>query len=265
MTVSRHIGDDEDWKTDEIRRIHALIRNGDFQVGERLGSERELAKQLGVSRATLRNALAAMEQHHEIKRLIGRNGGVYVSDGRFERNINTEESLPAIVRRQGGILSSSVVSAAIAAASPSDMRMLKLPHESTIFNVVRLRRVDERPLSLEISHLPTALFPQFLSKDLTEPFYSIFDRYYEVRPGSVEEVLEPILSDELESKLLEISVGTPLMKIKRIAISEQGVPFERAIDVYIASRMRFTMHHSGYVRLSAATAEGSKARSVSVD
>lgn len=264
MTMVQPIDDTKDEKTEEVRRIRALIRSGDFQVGERLGSERELAERLGVSRATLRNALAAMEQRHEIRRLIGRNGGVYVSDGRFERNINTEESLPVIVRRQGGTLSSSVVSASIAPASPSDMRMLELPEDSAVFNVVRLRRVDGRPLSLEISHLPTAMFPRFLSKDLTEPFYSIFDRDYEVRPGSVEEVLEPILSDCRESELLEINVGTPLMRVRRIAKSEQGVPFERAMDVYIASRMRFTMHHSGYVRLSAA-ADDSSERSMSVN
>ena len=265
MTVAEPIDDAGDEKSEEIRRIRALIHSGDFQVGERLGSERELAEQLGVSRATLRNALAVMEQHREIRRLIGRNGGVYVSDGRFERNINTEESLPVIVRRQGGALSSSVVSASIASATPSDMRMLESPNDSAVFNVVRLRRVDGKPLSLEISHLPTALFPRFLSKDLTEPFYSIFDRDYEIRPGSVEEVLEPILSDCRESELLEINVGTPLMRVRRIAKSEQGVPFERAMDVYIASRMRFTMHHSGYVRLSATAADDSSERSMSVN
>lgn len=239
---------------DNVRRLRSLIHDGDYRVGERLGSERELARRLGVTRSTLRASLSIMEHNHEIRRLIGRHGGVYVADGRLERNINTVESLPSIVRRQGGTLSSTVVSAVIEPASPSDVRMLELPDGAAVYSVVRLRKVDGRPLSLEASHLPASMFPMFLSRDLTEAFYALFEHEYGVRPGTVEEILEPVLSDDRESELLDVQVGTPLIKVRRIARTEGGIPFERATDAYIASRMRFTMHHSGYVRLSATVA-----------
>ena len=46
---------------------------------------------LGVSRSDLRNALTVLESDHEIIRKIGRAGGIVISDGRLERNINTVE------------------------------------------------------------------------------------------------------------------------------------------------------------------------------
>ncbi|WP_137652689.1 GntR family transcriptional regulator [Bifidobacterium moukalabense] len=235
-----------------VHRIRALIRDQELHPGERLGSERALAQSFGISRSDLRTALAVLEASHEVIRKIGRAGGIVVSDGRLERNINTVESLPAIARRQGMRVSSKVLQAVIAPASPSDIRLLKLPGEHPmIYDITRLRHIEDRPLSVERSRLPAYLFPMFLTRDLTTPFYTMFERDYGIRPYSVDETLESVVGGDRENELLEIEPETPLMRIHRIAFTDEGTPFERAIDVYIADRMRFTMHHSGYVRLSA--------------
>ena len=105
-----------------IRRIRAFINDGEYLIGQRVGSERVLAERLGISRSDLRTALASMESSHEIRRKIGRKGGITVADERLERNINTMESLPVIARRQGFVLSSRVLAASITPASPSDTR-----------------------------------------------------------------------------------------------------------------------------------------------
>lgn len=239
-----------------VYRIRARIREQELLPGEKLGSERALADSLGVSRSDLRNALTVLESDHEIIRKIGRAGGIVISDGRLERNINTVESLPTIARRQGMRVSSKVLQAVIAPASVSDVRLLRLPGEHPmIYDITRLRYIENRPLSLERSHLPAYLFPLFLTRDLTTPFYTIFERDYGVYPCNVDETLESVVGDEQENELLQIEAGTPLMCIHRIAYASDGRPFERATDVYIADRMRFTMHHSGYVRLSATSTQ----------
>jgi GntR family transcriptional regulator len=146
--------------------------------------------------------------------------------------------------------------AVIAPASVSDVRLLRLPGEHPmIYDITRLRYIENRPLSLERSHLPAYLFPLFLTRDLTTPFYTMFERDYGVYPCNVDETLESVVGDEQENELLQIEAGTPLMRIHRIAYASDGCPFERATDVYIADRMRFTMHHSGYVRLSATSTQ----------
>jgi DNA-binding FadR family transcriptional regulator len=59
-------------------RIQALIRDQRIQPGERLPSERDLAVQLSVSRASLREALLALELGGAIE--VRGGSGVYVSE-----------------------------------------------------------------------------------------------------------------------------------------------------------------------------------------
>src|SRR5688572_19066799 len=57
-------------------QIRTLIRSGEFPAGARLPPERDLAKQLGVSRPSVREALIALEVEGLVEVRIG--SGIYV-------------------------------------------------------------------------------------------------------------------------------------------------------------------------------------------
>jgi len=57
-------------------QIRGLIRSGEFPAGARLPPERDLAKQLGVSRPSVREALIALEVEGLVEVRIG--SGIYV-------------------------------------------------------------------------------------------------------------------------------------------------------------------------------------------
>ena len=57
-------------------QIRELIRSGEFVAGARLPPERDLAKQLGVSRPSVREALIALEVEGLVEVRIG--SGIYV-------------------------------------------------------------------------------------------------------------------------------------------------------------------------------------------
>lgn len=233
-----------------VARLRAVIRAQGLRPGERLGTERAVAQELGVSRASLRGALATMEAAHEIVRKIGRSGGIVVSDGKLERNLDTAESLTQIARRQGRTLTSKVMAAALAAADSTDVRLLRLPEDRRmVITVSRLRMLDGMPFCVETTHLPAYRFPGFLGRDLTGSFYGMFESEYGIRPHHVEETLDCCEASEEASRLL----GGPaaVMRIRRLALDGQECPCEMAVDMYRADLIRFTMHHSGFVRLSA--------------
>jgi GntR family transcriptional repressor for pyruvate dehydrogenase complex len=62
---------------EELRR---RIRGGEFPQGQRLPSERELAVQLAISRATVREALQALKDEGFVTTTRGRSGGYFVTD-----------------------------------------------------------------------------------------------------------------------------------------------------------------------------------------
>ncbi len=56
-------------------RLRREIDAGELAPGQRLGAEREIAQRLGVSRSTVRAALADMERSGSIRRVRGRAAG----------------------------------------------------------------------------------------------------------------------------------------------------------------------------------------------
>ena len=67
-------------------QIRTLIRSGEFPAGARLPPERDLAKQLGVSRPSVREALIALEVEGLVEVRIG--SGIYVQGGSEARGPN---------------------------------------------------------------------------------------------------------------------------------------------------------------------------------
>lgn len=72
-------------------QIAELIRGGEYTPGSRLPPERDLAKQLGVSRPSVREALIALEVEGYVEVRVG--SGVYVTNDRARAE--TAEALPA--------------------------------------------------------------------------------------------------------------------------------------------------------------------------
>src|ERR1051325_8124988 len=80
-------------------QIAALIEQGEYGPGERLPPERDLAKQLGVSRPSVREALIALEVEGYVEVRVG--SGVYVAGGRIARRAS--RGLRSLRAHQGAL------------------------------------------------------------------------------------------------------------------------------------------------------------------
>lgn len=65
--------------TDVIAQIRTAILSRQYQPGDRLPTEREMARQFGVSRVTIRDALRALEAAGLVEIRVGGHGGPYVA------------------------------------------------------------------------------------------------------------------------------------------------------------------------------------------
>ena len=63
-----------------LERLGTAIKLGLLEPGERLPAERELCRQLGISRSTLRQALTALVQSGHLYAARGRSGGTFVAE-----------------------------------------------------------------------------------------------------------------------------------------------------------------------------------------
>lgn len=76
-----------------VEQVRAAIASRSIEAGERLPSERELAEQFGVSRATLREALRALEALGLLEIRPGAHGGAFATSPDDEWLTDTIASL----------------------------------------------------------------------------------------------------------------------------------------------------------------------------
>jgi GntR family transcriptional regulator len=209
--------------------------------GERVGAEREIAERLGVSRSTIRAALADLERSGVIRRTRGRGGGIFVAERKVERDLTSLAGLPAYLRRQGFESDARVLSTATIEADAETAAALGLPEGELVLEVVRVRLADREPISLERALFPAERFPGLLDRSLGGSLYELLETHYALAPGEAEERIEVVAAGTAEAKLLGIRRGAPLLAVARTAWDTGGRAFEHSHDLFRADRARIVV------------------------
>jgi len=221
---------------DARHRLLDLINSGTLRPGDRLGTERELAARLSVSRSTLRQVLAVLAEGGVVRRVPGRAGGTFVAHAKVDRDLSVIVGLPEYLRRQGFVAGTQVLSATMSGADDIAAHNLAVPAGSLLIDIARIRLADGIPISLERVQLPAELFPGLLELPLGGSIYDLLDSRYGIRPDEVVEHLEVAEASSDEAALLAVNVRAPLLAITRISTTSAGVPFEFSHDLFRADR-----------------------------
>lgn len=223
------------------RELLQEIQQGVLRPGERLGAERDLATRLGVSRSTVRQALAALEAAGEVRRVPGRGGGTFVRGRKVERDLSKVVGVPALLRAQGMTSGSRIISTGIVVADDETAAALGLDPGAYVVDVVRIRLADGAPISLEHVRLPAERFPRLLDLPLGGSLYDLLAEHYDTEPGEAEERIEVARASADEASILATEPGAPLLSIHRTTRDADGVVFEYSHDLFRADRTTITV------------------------
>ncbi len=227
-------GQIEDWLADTIAA-------GRLAPGDRLPPEQDLATWFGVSRMTLRHALAALTRRGLVTRSVGRRGGTFVAEPKLEQDLTTLAGFSEQLRRPGMVAGARVLAATEHPAGPAAAAALALHDGAPVLDVRRIRLADDRPVAVEHSLFPAALFPGLLAGRLDGSFYELLEASYGLRPHRARERLEPVTAGIREAKALDVPEGAPLLLVERTAYSRSGQPIEFARDLFRGDRTRVVM------------------------
>ena len=230
---------------DVLVRLQEVITGGSVPPGGRLGAERDLAVALGVSRSTLRHALSLLEDQGVVRRVPGRNGGIFVSQAKVERDLSQIVGVPALLREQGFTAGSRLVSVAVVPADDKTAEALALTSGAFVVDIVRIRLADGVPISLEHARLPAERVPGLPERELGGSLYELLDREYDLRPREATERIEVMHARADEASILAIGVGDPLLSVTRTTVDGDGVPFEYSHDLFRADRTRIIVRSPG--------------------
>ena len=170
-------------------------------AGDRLLAEPELAKQMGVSRATLREAMRTFEGQGLIRRRQGIGTFVVGHSQVIESGLEVLESIETLARRIGLDVAMGALNIRRIEANEESAAALSVDVGSPLVWVARTINADERPVAYLVDILPEDIVnPKYLEQGFT---------------GSVSDLLLQRGSPYLSSSYTEIRAVEASSEISR--------------------------------------------------
>jgi GntR family transcriptional regulator len=223
------------------RRIRDQIADeialGRLTAGARLPSERELCELHQVSRVTVRRALAELVEEGVVEAAPG--SGWFVAAGPVSEPPNALMSFSAMGMARGLRASSRVLEAGVRPATLDEAEQLAMVPADDLFEIRRLRLLDERPVAIDHSRIPLARVPELPEHDFeTASLYGVLESAG-VQPSRADFVVESAACSEEHAALLEVTVGAPLLMARQTTFDQHGRPLELGLMAYRGDRYRF--------------------------
>lgn len=218
-------------------KMRQLIEEGKWQVGERIPSERDLAKTFNVSRMTLRQAIQTLVDEGILERKIG--SGTFVSSQKVQERMTGIESFTETMLSQGRKPTSNTVSYHVKPASISETEQLQLEDETLVLRMERVRYADGIPICFEVATIPYHLIESLGKKEITSSLYKTLEEKKEIHVGKAEQTISAMLASERIAEFLDIKRGEAILQLKQITYSRNGIPFEYVRTQYVAERFEF--------------------------
>lgn len=221
--------------------LQDMIQNNGLGPGDSLPSERELAKNHGVSLMTARAALTALERQGSVERRPG--SGTFVAVPRI--NYNKLMSTTELMAGRGLQASSRVLSSGIINGFSEVNAPLGLSEDAPLVKLHRLRLVQKQPLALETSYLPADQFRSILDEPLKNgSLFSTLEQDFGIQLAYADEEVDAIGADQRVASHLKVPSGSPVLRIRQIIYSTSGVPVLYGLGLYRADRHRLLIRRS---------------------
>jgi GntR family transcriptional regulator len=210
------------------------LAEGRIAPGEALPSEPRLVREYGISRTTVRNALARLAAEGRIVRRRG--SGTYASIG--ARRASPAQDLSRVLEDAQRLGSKTTVQrVAFARTSTPDFLLREWPQFGAAALLIRrLRRVRGEPVVLETSYVPAQIGARLNPGSLDGGSVlealaacghaaSEWEREFDAMPA------DPITADSLG-----VAVGAPVLAVSTVARDSRGRILEYARFIYRPDR-----------------------------
>jgi GntR family transcriptional regulator len=229
---------------DELRQ---RIDQGQLRAGTRLPSEPDLAAELRVSRATLREALRALEEEGLLRRRWG--SGTYVAErprvaNSLDLNFGVTDAIRA-AGMQAGIAQGRCWTEPVPAAEAARLQLA--PGEDVVV-VERVRTADTRPVVLSRDVLPGRLLhgrEGAVQEMLRRSIYEVLERDLGVVIHHGVAHFRPTVADHAVARRLGVPRGELLLYLWQVDYADDGAPVLSSHEFHLADAFDFSVVRRG--------------------
>jgi GntR family transcriptional regulator len=208
--------------------IQDAVRSGQLRVDEALPSERDLSKQLGISRVTVRKALAGLVEKGILIQRWG--SGTFIAPAvQVEQPLSRLSSFTDDMLSRGFRPGAVFLNRVIGPATPKESMALGLSPGELVSRVDRLRTADDVPMAIEHAVLPNRLLPD--PQSVQSSLYAVLIASGR-GPKRALQRLHAVQLNAEQARLLHVPVGTAALYIERRSFDENGFPVEFTSSYY---------------------------------
>jgi GntR family transcriptional regulator len=229
---------------DELRQG---IDQGRFPPGTRLPSEPDLAAELGVSRATLREALRALEAEGLLRRRRG--SGTYVAElPRVANSLDLNFGVTEAIRSAG--MKAGIANGRhwVEPASAAEAARLGLEPGQDVMVVERVRTAEDKPVVLSKDIFPSGLVgdrTRFVEAMLERSIYDVFERDLGIVIHHGVARFRPVQADHAVASRLGVPRGELLLYIWQVDYAEDGAAVLSSHEFHLADAFDFSVVRRG--------------------
>lgn len=200
------------------------ILSGNYQPNSYLPTEDELVKKLGVSKTTLRHAIAMLRD----ERLISVQQGIGMKVMPHAHNpISNEKYKHGNSVRMELLVDQPQVATAtqpVVDIIPAELRVadeLGISPGDKVNRVQRLQMVNDIVYGYIVDYIPTRLVPHF-KMEAGQFFYDVLEEEFGMFYESAEETVTAVKAGFMEARMLDVEIGSPLLLTRRIVKGPKG-------------------------------------------
>ncbi|MGO3147822.1 MAG: GntR family transcriptional regulator [Leucobacter sp.] len=211
--------------------LRRAIETQEFPIGSEIPSESSLAKQFDVSRGTIRQALSTLRVEGLIHTSRGRRPVVHAQP--LAQSIDDFFSYSSWVQAQGRTPGQRTIEISRRRRDSTDPDVpLGYPDSNYLVHLTRLRLIDDRPTMIERSTFHDSVGQSLLQFDTDSG--SIY-AYLIAQGAPLDEgthLVDAVPANALDAELLEVDLGTPILRVRRNTTSASGFVLEYSEDRY---------------------------------
>ncbi|HEY7650291.1 MAG TPA: GntR family transcriptional regulator [Methylomirabilota bacterium] len=229
---------------DELKQ---RIDRGELAAGARLPSELELAAELQVSRATLREALRAMELEGLLRRRQG--SGTFVAEHpRMASSLDVNFGVTDAIRAAGMTAGIAQARHWVEPAPAGEAALLELEPGQDVLVIERVRTAGGKPVVLSRDLVPNRLVggnDAAVQGMLERSIYDVLERDLGIVISHGVARFRPVRAGHAVAARLGVPRGELLLYLWQVDYAEDGTPAISSHEFHLADAFDFTVVRRG--------------------
>jgi len=225
-----------------FQRLQSQLSNliQSLPADSRLPSEPELAKQMGVSRATLREAMRTFEGQGMIRRRQGVGTFVVGKVPVIESGLEVLESIETLASRTGLSVRTSALQVERIEADENLAKVLSVSEKSPLTRVSRVIFTDTRPVAYLVDTLPEEyLAPSDISADFSGSVLDLLLRRGSPRLSTSRTEIRAITASSDVARALQVQRDDVLLHFIAYLYSNGGQIVDYSFSYFLPGYFRF--------------------------